>query len=193
MDPVNRSWFTSWLRRSELSSGDAFLPRRYPREIALLHPGTRPIPGGNPPFQASNANDAPLSQVQTQSLENLLLEMFPPTFTCCFALYGGYTDIDNPSGPRGFGHPSAHLVNERLPYFLLAGSLRDALFSSVEENWPGPPTLELSYLWPTDRSWFLASEPDLAFSVIGCDAYFGERLLATHILSAHEMPPRADC
>ena len=187
IDDENFAWFNNWAGRDEDSTGLTLLPRRYPREVALLHPGTGPADDHFLPFKAPDATDAPLSDEQVAALEEILLTSFPGNLACCLALYGGYIDLDDLDGPQGFPHPHARWVIARLPYALFGAPLDETLFSSVEDRWGVWPHVELSFLWAADRSWFIASAPDLAFTVIGCEDQLAERLLATPALRPHEM------
>lgn len=198
---TERDWFSGWLARDR-----GFLPGRFRRSIATLYLATceneieaAPAlpsdaePVGEPtraperePDSAPKhgepaiAADGP-SDVQIEALDRLIMDSGEAGTPCTIALYAG--DID--------AHRTAELIAQgltpvagRLPYLLYAAPLAEGLFAATTERWGD--TLPQCFLWPEDRSWFVASAPDLPYTVVGCGDAFAERLLAEPALEALE-------
>lgn len=179
-------WFQSWIE-----TFDSFPSHRFDRFIALLHPGTALVSDDRFPFASPNTHrtsDDPLSDKQQVTLDQMLLDAYGPDTECNFALYAGFLGEPADAASRGFSNPETTWHIGRLSYVLFSAPLRESVFRTVLEPWAAPWSLflELSYLWPSDRSWFLSSTPDTAVTVIGCDNALAQRLLAEPILDAHE-------
>lgn len=177
------AWFTQWRLY-----GEAFLPRHYARQIVVLHPGTVPVLDKYPSFQAPNPNDERASDIQQQIMDRTLLETFSPETPTCFGMYAGYFTKNDWGVSRGFDEPDGTWVFAgNLPFILFGAPLKDATFAAIERRWENVFLTELSFIWPEDRSWFLASAPDLAFTLIGTDEdALAERLLGEPELNALE-------
>lgn len=176
IDRQQCEWLTAWIR-----TGKGFLPSDYPRTIALLHPGTTETNDPEMPFRGSDAADENLSEEQAAILDQVLLGAFGPETQCNFGRYGGYLDASHQKELLEMGLTR---VADRLIYYFGADKLSGCLFVQAAEDAFG--FLAQSFLWADDRSWFISSEPDLAFTVIGCDDNLADRLLAEAKLGSRE-------
>lgn len=184
IDQSQAIWFSRWLWKD-----DSFLPRSFSQQIALLPPGTVPVPDPALPFQAPDCNDDPPSPAQQQAIDQVFLETIDPTTPCCFAVSAGFPRQDW-GVSYGFDEPegSWYLAGD-LHYVMFAAPLKEALFGPVERRWGHILSVELCYLWPEDRSWFLSSPLDVAFTTIGSNVdLLADRLLSQPVLDAHEWP-----
>lgn len=176
VDSWQTQWFSEWIGVDE-----GFLPSPYPRSIALLHPGTLETDNPSLPFAGPNAADANLSSEQAEALDRALLDTFGPEIPCTFGRYGGYLDDSHRSELEEIG---LTCVKGRLVYYLGAGQLSTCSFVDAELDASGFFTQ--SFLWADDQSWFVSSEPDLAFTIVGCDDKLANRLLKETVLSPRE-------
>lgn len=185
INPDQADWFRSWIETDE-----TFPENPFPRRIVLLHPGTELVDDDRFPFASPSIHgpaDDPLSPEQAAKVDQILLETAGPDTACSFALYAGYLHEDNPDGLQAVSGIDATWHRGRLNHLLFNGPLDHATFESTEQRWGNTGTLlELSYLWPLDRAWFLASMHDTAVTVIAGGNALAERLLAEPVLDAHE-------
>lgn len=176
-------WFADWMLADR-----HFLPRDYPNKVALLHPGTVPVNNIELPFQGDPA-DPRLSNEQANALDAHLLEQFGADTDCCFAIYAGYFTSEDWGVSQGFNEPEGVWVFGRLSYILFSGQLDESTFQAVNFRWEDTSFVELSYLWPKDQSWFLASAPDVAFTLLGANnTEFSNRMFSDPLLRAHQWP-----
>ncbi|MDF1488839.1 hypothetical protein [Tessaracoccus caeni] len=179
-------WFQSWIE-----TFDAFPSDHFDRFVVLLHPGTALVSDDRFPFASPNVHrtsDDPLSDEQQATLDQILLDTYDPDTECHFALYAGFLGDPSQAASRGFNTPETTWHPGRLNYVLYSAPLRESVFGTVLEPWAAQWNLflELSYLWPSDRSWFLSSTADTAVTIIGCDDALAQKLLAKPSLDAHE-------
>lgn len=162
-----REFFAAWVARDE-----GFLPQEFPRVVAILHPGTVEVPGGEVPYLAPNSDDENIDDAQGAVLEQIIASSAPPETVCNVAFYGGFM---NPGEEVGLIDAGLERVSGRLKYFLGATTLAQAGILMLRESFD--LLLEPSYIWPDSRDWFVASAPDLAFTVVGCNEALAQRLL----------------
>lgn len=170
-------FFAAWLVRDR-----DFLPRKFPRAVAILHPGTVEVPDGEIPFLAPNPHDDDLDDDQAGALDGILLEFSDPTERCTVALYGGFMDERQSEGLIGAG---LSRLEGRLVYFLGSAKLSQSLVLPLRETID--LILPVSCIWPETRDWFVASLPDLAFTVVGCSNQIADRLLEEPLLNTSEL------
>ncbi len=58
------------------------------------------------------------------------------------------------------------------------------MYTAWEARWDCEQPVTM--LWPADRSWCLSSDPDLSYTVIGCDHTLAGRILAEPVLRARK-------
>ena len=160
-------FFGAWLARD-----DGFLPQQFPFAVATLHPGTVEVPGGDIPYLAPNSNDDDIDDEQAAVLDQIIAISVPSGTICNVAFYGGFMSAEEESGLLEAG---LDRVSGRLKYFLGATTVAHAGILSFRESFD--LLLEPSHIWPDSRDWFVASEPDLAFTVVGCQQELAQRLL----------------
>ena len=189
------SWFRTLRSQIEGSLVDTTahstpppVPGTYPRLIAVLHPGCHPTGDLLRPFHRDDADDPRLTDAQAHTLERILLDHSGPDTPCTFAVYAGYLDREDRGHHQGFEEPDATWVEGDLWFALFSADAENALFNASARRWEHVQLVELSHVWPRDRSWFLASEPDLAYTVIGCDTGLARKLLAHTELNARPWP-----
>jgi|GEM_PF-6033563 len=193
VSPAQRDWFAHWHETKWDGGSPMFLPQKYPREIAVLHPGAVPIsdPALIVPFKIPDNSDDYLQNPweQAEVLDLILLDTFDPETSCTLGVYGGYLNPGTDRGvSMGFIEPDATWVFSNVGYVLFAAPLKEALSSAVQDRWREVGFVFLSHIWPDDHSWFLVVNPDFDFTVIGCDDELAEKLLAQPELNAREMP-----
>ncbi|MGO1592248.1 MAG: hypothetical protein ACTH1Z_02770 [Ancrocorticia sp.] len=182
IDQGQAIWFSQWLRGSM-----GILPEGYARRVGILPSGTVPVPGAEVPFQAPDCNDDPPSDAQQEVIDHILLESIDPETPCCFAVYA-YFPRQDWGVHYGFNQPEGtwYLAGD-LHYVMFSAPLKEGLFGPIAQRWGDVFSIELSYLWPEDRSWFLSSPLDVAFATVGSDDdLLADKLLAQPILDAHE-------
>lgn len=176
VDSRQTEWFSNWTLADE-----GFLPSSYSRSIVLLHPGTMETNDPSMPFSGPDAADADMSDAQAKVLDQVLVETLDPETPCTFGRYGGYLDNSHRSelAERGLVR-----ISNRLTYYLGSGPLSACSFTDAAKDAGG--FLTQSFLWADDQSWFVSSEPDLAFTVVGCDDKLANRLLGESLLNPRE-------
>ncbi|MBC9944765.1 hypothetical protein ICL81_09615 [Leucobacter sp. cx-328] len=162
-----REFFAAWIARDE-----GFLPQEFPYAVAILHPGTVEVPGGDIPYLAPNPHDDDLDDEQAAVLDQIIGSSAPEESTCNVAFYGGFMEEEEEAGLIDAG---LDRVSGRLKYLLGATLLAKAGVLVLRESLD--LLLEPSYIWPDSREWFVASAPDLAFTVVGCQQELAQRLL----------------
>lgn len=160
-------FFGAWLARDE-----GFLPQSFPYVVAILHPGTVEVSGGDIPYLAPNPNDDDLDNEQAAVLDQIIASTVHPGAICNVAFYGGFMNAQEEAGLMDAG---LDRVSGRLKYFLGATTVAHAGILSFRERFK--LLLEPSHIWPDNRDWFVASEPDLAFTVVGCQQELAQRML----------------
>lgn len=173
-----RELFAAWV-----ASDEGFLPHTFPYAVAILHPGTIEIPGSEVPYLAPNSNDDDLDDEQGAVLDQIIVGSAPPETVCNVAFYGGFM---NPGEEVGLIDAGLERVSGRLKYFLGATTLAQAGILTLREKFD--LLLEPSYIWPDSRDWFVASAPDLAFTVVGCNEALAQRLLGAPELDSRLWP-----
>lgn len=189
------SWFRTWRSQIDVAPVDTTthsipsqVPGNYPRLVAVLHPGCHRTGDSLRPFHRDDADHPRLTDAQARTLERILLDHSGPDTPCTFAVYAGYLDREDRGHRQGFDEPDATWVEGDLWFALFSADAGDALFSATARRWEHVHLVELSHIWPRIRSWFLASEPDLAYTVIGCHTDLAQKLLAHPELNAHPWP-----
>ena len=162
-----RHFFGAWLARDE-----GFLPRPFPYAVAILHPGTVEVFGGDIPYLAPNSDDDDIDDDQAATLHQIIAASVPSETICNVAFYGGFMCAEEEVRLMEAG---LDRVSGRLKYFLGATTVAHAGILSFRDRFN--LLLEPSHIWPDGRDWFVASEPDLAFTVVGCQQELAQRLL----------------
>ncbi|MGI5164477.1 hypothetical protein ACQEU3_09000 [Spirillospora sp. CA-253888] len=204
--PDQLAWFAAWAAASAEQADGPPLPAAYDRTIAVLHPGAEPAADDlTAPFQGPSSVEGHPSDGQKAALDRILLAATGPGAPACLASYdadpgSGAEFLVTSTGPGpgsppddavsadGPGDPLddiAERVSGHIAYLLVAGPLQDLVYSAWEARWDHEQPVTM--LWPAGRAWCLSSDPDLAYTVIGCDRALAARLLAEPVLSAREM------
>ena len=146
----------------------------------------------------------------------ILKDFTPDPSRCFFAIWdgwgqlhsGSFSSLRNSGQPTDATTPVEQFVSEReneakgyprfelepgtgRPYLLGTGPLEVVLEISKDSSFerPGVP---VAMWWPTDHSWFVASEIDFDSTLIGCSSDLRDALLRTEQLELLEVPPEAD-
>ncbi|WP_067812706.1 hypothetical protein [Actinomadura kijaniata] len=205
--PDQLSWFAAWVAASAEQADGPPLPAAYDHTIAVLHPGAEPATSDlTAPFLGPSSTEGHPSDGQKTVLERILLTTTGPDTPACLASYdadpGSGTDLiitstgpgpasppDDAVSPGSPGEPPlddlAERVSGHIAYFLVAGSLQELLYTAWEARWDYEQPVTV--LWPADRTWCLSSDPDLSYTVLGCDHALAARLLAEPVLRARPM------
>lgn len=160
-------FFAAWIARDE-----GFLPRAFPHVVVILHPGTVEVPGGEVPYLAPNPHDDDLDDEQARVFDQILGASGPADSVCNVAFYGGYL---SPEEEVGLIDAGFERVSGRLTYFLGATTLKHTGIIPLRDGFD--LLIMPSYIWPDTREWCVASAPDLAFTVVGCEAPLARQLL----------------
>lgn len=181
-EPVERdelSWLKAWL----LKSNSHYLPHGHIRQLVILHPGAS-VDHTNPyvPVVGPYAADGTPAHHQIKTIANILVDTFGSDTTSYAALYDGTPDIP---WATDVGRVAA-VVESNVTYAVIRGRLAELL----SYDWPAEAIgIEwVSMLWPANHTWFLTSDPDSAFTVVGCDNVLAEKFLTSPSLSALEIP-----
>ena len=170
---------SAWALRG---AGTAYLPPGFQRSIVIMHPHTahRPDRGADAvPFGGRSSEEGSPSPAQQAVVRSLLLAASGLAAPATAALYDGTPGVPWPPPLDEVGH---RLVSH-IEYAVVAGDLQELLASDWAAvsgcEWP-------TWLWPDDRAWFLHSDPDSAFTVIGCGNALAEQILGEPPLRAVE-------
>ncbi|GAA2636102.1 hypothetical protein SMC26_39155 [Actinomadura fulvescens] len=205
--PDQLAWFAAWVAASAEQADGPPLPAAYERTIAVLHPGAEPATSGlTAPFHGPSSAEGHPSDTQKTVLDRILLTTTGPGAPACLASYdadpGSGTELlitstgpgpasppDNAVSADSPGDSSLDDLAERasghIAYLLVAGPLQDLVYTAWEARWDYEQPVTM--LWPADRTWCLSSDPDLSYTVVGCDETLAARLLAEPILRARPM------
>ncbi|MFI6521378.1 hypothetical protein ACIBF1_37900 [Spirillospora sp. NPDC050679] len=205
--PDQLAWFAAWAAASAEEADGPPLPAAYDHTIAVLHPGAEPATSDlTAPFHGPSSAEGHPSDGQKAALDQILLAATGPGAPACLASYdadpGSGTELlvtstgPGPASPQddavsadGPDDPPLDDIAERvsghIAYLLVAGPLRDLVYSAWEARWDYEQPVTM--LWPADRAWCLSSDPDLPYTVIGCDRALADRLLAEPVLRARRM------
>lgn len=165
-----------WIRRDE-----GYLPRRFSRTVVMLHPGATATGNREVPFAAPNPNNVRCDEEVELAFDAALLDVFPESTPCRYALYGGFARYPE---RRRLEELGLLRISGRLDYFVGKGPLGSHVFAATDELFGG--FLPLAFLWAEDESWFVASPPDLDFTAVGCTDQLATRLLDDDALHAFE-------
>lgn len=181
MDIENLGAATSWLLRD----APGWVIGDFESKIAILHPGTHFI-GDDPavPFLSGNSDDDPMSDEQLEHFTAIMLKHTSADTPVVAALYAGFVpseDLDSTAAELG----GSVVRGPRLSHFLVTGTFGELnpLTREQADGWK-----PVSYLWPLDRAWFLASASDVAFSVLAGDRSLTEAVLADEVMNAVPWP-----
>jgi len=164
LDPDQIAWFTAWVTAiSEVSEGPE-LPMSYSRTVLVPH---------------AEGDEGHPSDVQKAALDRILLAASGQDAPACLACY----DPIPGDGPMS-AIPFATRVVGHIEYLLVAGPLRDLVYLPWESRWDYEQPVTM--LWPADRSWCLASDPDVTYTLVGGPDPLIEELLADPVLLARE-------
>ncbi|MBF6196296.1 hypothetical protein U3653_31415 [Nocardia sp. CDC186] len=205
--PHQLAWFAAWVADSAEQADGPPLPATYDHTIAVLHCDAEPATSGvTAPSQGSSGTEGHPSDRQKAVLDRILLTTTGPGAPACLASY----DADPGPGPallitatsadsvppsddavsaHALGDPPlgeiAERVNGHIAYLLVAAPLQDLVYTAWEARWDYEQPVTM--LWPADRTWCLSSDPDLSYTVIGCDHTLAARILAEPVLRAQEL------
>jgi hypothetical protein len=176
------AWIEAWLRH-ERGAGD-YLPSRFARRVALLHPGTAIARSGRAgvPFRGNRATEGMPSRGQKAALERHLLDASGPDAPACLGSYDATPDLPA-EGPWA---EVALRVAGDVEHLLVAGPLQALVFSAWEAE--HPEFEPVSLLWPEDRRWFVTVDPDSSFTVVGCSEELARDLVADPEVRATDWP-----
>ncbi|WP_313280666.1 hypothetical protein [Timonella senegalensis] len=180
IDSENELFFRAIARRSPVELGS-----EYARTIVVLHPGSEIKDDGGFPFRAPNSDDERLGEMRERELERVFLSVLGSRFACSLAVYAGFLHGEN---FQKLINPEGVKYDGDLRYILFNGELGESLFSTVSSRWSASHIVELSFLWARDRSWLMASTPDTAVTIIGCNDELADSLIAAKNLDAFDWP-----
>ncbi|MCD0450562.1 hypothetical protein LO762_15385 [Actinocorallia sp. API 0066] len=164
MDPDQVAWFAAWVTAISKAPEGPELPMSYARTVRVQHAGDDE---GHP------------SDIQKAALDRILLAASGQDAPACLASYdpvpGEGDTSEIPFATRVVGH---------IEYLLVAGPLRDLVYLPWESRWDYEQPVTM--LWPADRSWCLASDPDVTHTVVGGPAPLIKAILADPRLYAEE-------
>lgn len=124
----------------------------------------------DPAFPGQKTSDVDFERHELSEKEEIgvalqLLARFTTTpDECYFCMWNGWSTIDIDSPPN--------FVIPHRDYWLFRGALTDfADWNSADPAcWPYGDCPDPAFVWPADRSWFVANDVDPHFASIGADA-----------------------
>ncbi|WP_336659446.1 hypothetical protein [Leucobacter sp. USHLN153] len=122
-----------------------------------------------------------MSEDQARTLDRALIESYGADVACSFARYGGFLGAAAGEKLVEKGYLS---TEARLPYFIGSGQLSECSFVDASNDEGG--FLPQSFLWADDHRFVVCSEPDLAFTLVGCGGELADNLLSQPVLNARE-------
>jgi hypothetical protein len=146
------------------------------------------LPEHSPPGLAPWRGDGPatgrLAEADLRALVEVLTSYSADPDRCWFCIWDGYGQV--PSLPEACNAPRVRLPGRN--YILYTGALKECLALS---NTVGLPTeIQTPNLWwPAERSWFVATEIDLAWSYVGGSSELISALIADERLEALPAEP----
>lgn len=205
--PDQLAWFAAWVAASAEHADGPPLPATYDHTIAVLHSSAEPATSGpTAPSRASASTEGHPSDKQKTVLDRILLTTTGPGAPACLASYdadpgpgpallitstapGPASPSDDAVSAHSLGDPPlgelAERVNGHIAYLIVAAPLQELVYTAWEARWDYEQPVTM--LWPADRTWCLSSDPDLFYTVIGCDHTLAARFLAEPLLRAHPM------
>jgi hypothetical protein len=189
VDPEQLRWFRSWVELCDAEPPPTdnavhYLPPGFARVLVVRHPGTEVVAENRDgtPFRGDPSTEGHPSAEQKRRLEQLLMATSGEGAAATLAGYDPVPDDPEPLLAE------ATRVRTHIDYLLVGGVLAELTYTPWEARWPYERPV--SVLWPNDRRWWLHSDPDSSFTVVGCDDELAERLLAEPVLRAVEWPGR---
>lgn len=179
IDASEVAWLEDWL----LGGRGGYVPSGYRRHVILLHPRSQvDCDAEFVPVVGDSCEEGEPSRTQIAVLLSLLTTVSGAATTACAGLYDGTPDVPWPPELAG----AATFIEDNIRYALLSGGLAELMNHNWERDQPFYDWL--SFLWPTDRAWFLTCDPDSPFTVIACGDNLAQELLATPEARAVEIP-----
>jgi hypothetical protein len=191
IEPEQLRWFRAWVEQAAGEPGPAgsatcYAPEEFGRVVVVRHPGTEVVAGlpGRVPFRGDPGEEGEPAPAQKRVLERLLLDV---TGAGAPATLASYDPLPGQPGPLPaeavrVGDP------DHIDYLLLGGELAELTYTPWERRWAEEQ--QVTVLWPNDRQWWLHSDPDSSFTVVGCDDSLADRLLDEPVLRAVTWPGR---
>jgi hypothetical protein len=191
VDPDQLSWFRRWVERCDAGRlrdrALRYAPQGFARVVVVLHPGTEVAEQtrNGTPFRGDSSTEGSPSPGQKRRLEDLLVETSGARAPATLA---SYDPVPHAEPDPLLAHATRVSDPDHIDYLLVGGELAELTYTPWEERWPYEQPVTV--LWPEDRRWWLHSDPDSSFTVLGCDDALAERLLAEPVLRAVEWPGR---
>ncbi len=191
VDPDQLDWFRGWTARASAAGPreviTLYVPEQFGRVVVVRHPGTVVVEvgPGHVPFRGHPGEEGEPAPFQKWPLERLLVEVSGASAPATLASYDPRPDQPGRLQAEATRVPDPNHID----YLLVGGMLAELTYTAWEARFDEEQPLTV--LWPNDRRWWLHSDPDSSFTVVGCDDDVAERLLAEPVLLPVEWPGRS--